>query len=388
MARRFQQADDLIGRAQSALARLAESPLAEVAGALQRALNAASNALSDGSMSSADVAALTQYILTITDRLPQAFQERFWFDAALIHGLRSGWSEQPLFSAMLVPAYDKDWGYTRLVMPLSEPANAQGFHHHILELIFFPRGADLREISLLEYPWLAHELAHSLMFRHDEALIPRVEPALARVIRRRRLAAAADRDRPRTIALNAIDELQMLWRPTHDHRNWTHEISADLIAASLLGPVYFSAFADVLDGDAKNPYQISPGHPPYALRVTALKGFAQRLGFPTKDLERLEDAWATSRWRSQKNNKLVMLADSELVDGIVEGVQDLCNILGLRPWNAGRATEMGATIKEHTPSLGPDLLTAAWLAFNELGEQQYAAWEQKIIQAHLECLMP
>jgi hypothetical protein len=49
---------------------------------------------------------------------------------------------------------------------------------------------------------------------------------------------------------------------------------------------------------------------------------------------------------------------------------------------------MGATIKEHTPSLGPDLLTAAWLAFNELGEQQYAAWEQKIIQAHLECLMP
>ena len=369
-----------VEQARSAISRFAVSPLSAVADALQRALEAGSQA----GISPTEMTALAEYIVKITDRLPQTFEERFWFDAALIQAIANAWSEEPLFPSMLVPAYDREWGHARLPMPLSEPANSQGFRLHVLELILFPRSPNLREVNLLEYPWLAHELAHSLMFRFDELLVKRVDPVFSSIVRRRRLAAAADRDRIRTVALSAINEFQTLWRPTPDHRNWTHEISADLIAASLLGPVYFAAFTDLLDGDSKNPYQVSPGHPPYVLRVTALQRIGNRLGFPTKDLDRLEDSFAKSRWRSGRSNKLLSLADAELVEAILEGVQHLCKNLRLRPWNAGRVKELGATIQQETPALGVDLLTAAWMAFNEFGENQYSVWQKRIIQAHVD----
>jgi hypothetical protein len=171
------------------------------------------------------VARVGDFAIEIIRSLPQSYGDRFWFDAGLIQAMANDWSEQRVFSSMLAPRYERQWGYTRLPMPLSEAPSVPGeSRHHIVELIRLPGNDDLGHVDLLRYPFIGHELAHSLMFRYDEALIPLVRPVVAAAIRRLRLAAVPDRGRARAVSQNAIEECVGFWSPTPDHWNWTHEL--------------------------------------------------------------------------------------------------------------------------------------------------------------------
>jgi hypothetical protein len=65
------------------------------------------------------------------------------------------------FSGMLIPRYEQDWGHESVMMP------AENGRSHIIDLILMPGQDRLRDVNLLLYPWLGHELAHNLLFRYD-----------------------------------------------------------------------------------------------------------------------------------------------------------------------------------------------------------------------------
>lgn len=56
---------------------------------------------------------------------------------------------------------------------------------------------------------------------------------------------------------------------TPDHKNWVHEIAADLIALLIFGAAYLACFEDVLEDAALNPYGVAPE--PSAVRMHSLR---------------------------------------------------------------------------------------------------------------------
>jgi hypothetical protein len=268
-------------------------------------------------------------------------------------------------------------------MPLSEVCSSSTpCQSHIVELIFLPN-ADLAQVALLDYPWIAHELAHSLMFRHDEILIPLIRPAVDRAVQKRRLAAIADRGRAQAMSQLALHKFSTFWTPTVDHRNWSHELSADLIAFWVLGAPYLAVFEDLLSDGSQNPYQVSTVHPPYEVRVTALMRAASRLRVTEHATasQRLLGVWAASEWRSEKTNTYQSLAAVEVIDALIDGALRFCEQLGLRRWTHHAAVSADATSGNAGCALGTDLLTMAWRTFSHRGEEGYREWESQTLTA-------
>jgi len=214
---------DSLADAGSAAAELAGSPF--VAQRLREAIEAARGAEA-GEIGAKELKALADYIQHIVARLPKTYGERFWFDAGLIRAMSAGWSERRLFSEAIIPCYDTEWGYARLPMPLSDVRSpTEQVQTHVIEMLFLPGRDALEDVALLQYPWVAHEFAHSLMFRHDGVLIPLITPAVTRSAQKLRLAAIADRGHARVISRGALSQFTNFWMPTADHRNLSELVS-------------------------------------------------------------------------------------------------------------------------------------------------------------------
>ena len=298
-------------------------------------METAKQSASRGELSNEELARLARYITEIVRPLPKTHGDRFWFDAGLIRAMSDDWSKEGLFSPVIIPCYETRWGYARFPMPLSEICSSSSPRQsHVVELIFLPNADDLAHVALLDYPWIGHELAHSLMFRHDEVLIPLIRPAIDGAVQKRRLAAIADRGRAKAVSQRALHEFSTLWTPTVDHGNWSHELSADLIAFWVLGASYLAALEDLLGDGSLNPYQVSNVHPPYEVRVTALMRAASRLRLTehTTGLQKLLGVWTASKWRSQKTNRYRSLAAVEVIDALIDGTFRFCEQLSLRRW--------------------------------------------------------
>jgi len=376
---------DPLAEANSAVGGIAGAPLDCIAQALSNALETANGAISRGEMSHEELTGLAHYIQEIVRPLPKTYGDRFWFDAGLIRAMSNDWSSEKLFSTMIIPCYENQWGYSRVPMPLSEArSHSTPGRSHIIELVFLPGTDEIGQVALLQYPWIAHELAHSLMFRHDGTLIPLISSAVTGAVQKQRLAAIADRGRARAMSQEAMNQFSSAWMPTVDHRNWAHEIIADLVAMWVLGPSYLAAFEDLLGDGGQNPFQISTAHPPYAVRVAALLGAARRLRLAeyTQGLERISSAWGASQWCSEKTNRYRFLASAEVIDGLTDGAFGFCDQLRLRPW--ARSPTLNIDAASSDPSqyeLGTDLLTVAWFVFSQRGQEGYRRWEAAVIRA-------
>ena len=244
------------------------------------------------------------------------------------------WGDRGLFSSMIVPRYHNDWGHASLHMPAvtKTPAGDQQVYM----------------IDLLSYPWLAHELGHNLMFRHDRHFIPAASEHLDALVRKLRLAAIPDRGRARAGSERSVQELTQFWRPSDDHRNWSHELGADLIALWVLGPAYLAVFQDLLEESTQNPYQVSPVHPPYAVRVCALLNGAGRLGFEAdaRALAKLAGSWRSSAWAGHRTNRFLRLADAGLVEAVVQVTLEFCQRLGLTQCTSERLASLETTLSD------------------------------------------
>jgi hypothetical protein len=205
MPRRPQTNRDPVAEAHSAVQQLVGTPLEEIARRLADALEVVGSSRSRDEIPGDQLAGLTDYVKTIVRPLPRVYGDRFWFDAGLIRAMAGDWGDRSLFSPMIIPCYEDQWGYTRLPLPLAEVSrDSDQPRSHVIELIMLPGGQDLQQISLLDYPWIAHELAHSLMFRFDQRLLVQIEPPLRSMLRRRRLAAIADRGQASSPCLKTL----------------------------------------------------------------------------------------------------------------------------------------------------------------------------------------
>lgn len=370
--------DEAISAAEACL----NTPFNAIGANLKEMLTAVQAAASAGEVTRENSAQVAQAALDTIRRLPKAQGKRFWFDALMLQAMAKDWSPRPLFSPMLLPNYDEHWGHARVTPPvLSQTVNGTRFAH-VIDMIFFPGSDNIDEVDLLDYPWAAHELAHNLMLRHDEFFVPAIVEAVNRRIKSLRLAAIADQGSARSKAHAFIDEFASFWSPTADQRNWSHEISADIIALHVLGPAYLAVFEDLLESlQAPNPYHISQ-HPPYAARTLALVQAGQLLGWSTylTRLQAVTNRWPLT-WQEQRSNRFVGLADTELVSSIVRAVLGGCHALGLNACTPSRLSD----VEHHYLNIqeieaGTELIIAAWLTFIR-ARHNFANWERGVVTA-------
>jgi hypothetical protein len=374
--RRQGNSPDLLHTARQRFARLLDTPLHVVARKLESLL--AETSSSGNTHDQAGFTILHEYIIQLVDNLPQTFQARFNFDAAMIKAVEGDWSPNLRFSNMMIPRHQEQWGHQRLVMPSEDRTNA-----HVIDLIHL-RGRDsLEDIDLLSYPLLIHELGHYILLQHDQRFIPSFGEELQQSISQLRLAGIADRGAARTKAQKTVDEIKRLWTPTPDQHNWSHELTIDLIALWTCGPAYLDCFLDIIDHADLNPYQITKSHPPYAIRASALVRGAAIVGLTdyAKKLAALQETWRSSRWRRFLGNRYVTLARQELVDACINLAFSFCTSLGLAQCTREQIVSVRARPLDHRPiDVGLDLILWAWSVFDQYGSHAYDRWQSAVVK--------
>ncbi|MFZ0964198.1 MAG: hypothetical protein WAO35_25310 [Terriglobia bacterium] len=378
MSRRTSSVDEVFQTTVEKLNALVGTPLLEINKKLSLDLEQAKASFLSKSLSEEGLTNLCAYIRSFVDRLPQSFERRFFFDAAFILALARDFADGLPCSGMMVPRYGENWGHERLMMPWEK--NAQ--RGHAVHLIHICGGDRLKDVDLLEYPWIAHEWGHYLMLRHDSSFSPDFTSELDEIIKLFRLSAFADRGLAKQKSQRHIQELIRFWTPSADHRNWAHELAIDLLSLWTCGPAYLACFEDYLRKKRPNPYMIEQSHPPYAVRTEALIEGARQLGLGayTSGLTSTVGDWDKSNWRIEKDNHFIGLNNREIIKACIHAAFGFCRSLNLAKCSVDRveAIRSNAT-KFEIPGLGVDLLLMARSVFNEKGEEAYNRWEHATV---------
>ncbi|HEX8163541.1 MAG TPA: hypothetical protein VF538_16850 [Pyrinomonadaceae bacterium] len=362
------------------LERVINSPL----GAIGLELEAQLRAVRDSVAAGAHDPGLLKYVVSKTEAvieiLPRNFGDRFWFDAEMIESIKKSWSHQgQRLSDTIIPNYGPEWSHARDNIP-STPRSGQG---KSINVVYIPGEDALDDIDLLTYPFMCHELGHNLFFYNDSLFVGCFEDVLRKVVGSLRLRGLPDKGAAALRAGRVIDEMQELWFPGLNHRNWAHETGMDMIAIWTCGPAYLAVFQDTIQEGAKDPYLITQEHPPYAVRVEALIKAAEQLGWSdyTRGLKRVVKEWRRSRWSTGLTNRYVALADSRLVDACVSCALDACEKLSLPKCDVKEIERVRGMVRRGgVPAFGTELILAAWLVEQQEGENGFELWERATVR--------
>ena len=353
------------------------SPLQAVGDRLAQCLSQTEEAVTCGLLATEQTRPVGESILTCLDALPNSFGERFFFDAWLIQSVATHWSAAgPRFSSMVVPKYADTWGHLSVPMPGDDRART-----HVVDVILLPGDDGLESVDLLDYPWLCHELGHNLHFRNDEFAV-RFRPGLDRRLSSIRSRSVADRGAARTKSAAMIEKIRQFWTPTPTHKNWPHEIAADLTAVWTVGPSFLATVQDFLEQEHLDPYLLRQEHPPYDVRVAAMVDAAERLGWGdyAAPLREIKSAWASGSYKAGRTNELAALADVDLISACVTEALAFCH-----------QTQLPRATPEHIETLreslerddgiepGTDLLITGWLAEKHFDENAFGNWQNSIV---------
>jgi hypothetical protein len=313
--------------------------------------------------------------------LPQSFETRFNFDAALISTIADEWSTGGVsLSSMILPRYSKEWGHLTCTLPISK---MQG---HTIDLILILGEDDSASIDLLDYSWLCHELAHNLHFQ-TRSFAHDFQRRLDDRMRGLQTRSVADRSLGRARSLARIERLASVWNPSDNQRNWAHEIAADLTALWVCGPAFLAAFQHLLVDIRPRPYHVNQEHPPYDVRVSALIDAAQRLQWngDVDEMVQIQKTWRLSEHSDERTNDYLVLADNELITAAVTAALAVCDESELPRATPERVTELeGFMAAGVMPELGGELMIAAWIAENRLGEIEFDLWQAAVINELVE----
>jgi hypothetical protein len=370
--RQGQDLDSLLAR----LDRLSTSPLSAIPAELRPLLEMAQKSYGDGQLPMEAVGQLAGYTSHLLARLPSMFGPRFGFDAALIASVAEESGAGVGFSRMLVPRYEREWGHESLMMP------GERGKSHVIDLILIPGRDDVGDVDLLSYPWLGHELAHNILFRHDGTFRATVTGVLDKEIQKLKLGAMADKGPADAKARRIGEEFIRFWTPTPDHRNWSHELAADLISLWIFGAAYLACFEDLLDNPSLNPYQLTQSHPAYFVRARALVEGARLLGWDDEvtGLDRRAEGWAHSKWRQSRTNRSRALASADLTKACVDAVFSTCQILGLTKCTPDTLDAVSRNFSgNNSPNFGISLVLEAYLVFRQRGEQGFVGWQSAVV---------
>jgi hypothetical protein len=378
LARREREREQPLDSALAKVSRFTNTPLDQVGQRLQEFLKEAKRAFESRELDANSFAVVCKHIAGIADRLPSSFGDRFLFDSALIQGIGNDLGEEVALSRMIVPRHESDWGHERVTMP-SEDRNSA----HIMELIHLPGKDLLREVDLLSYPWIIHELGHYILARHSDRFIPAFADELKKTAAKLRLGAIADRGQAKARADKTLADVFKFWSPTHDQHNWAHELTIDLLSLWCCGPAYLACFFDVVENSTVNPYELTEGHPPYAVRADALLRGADQMGIARFGvrLEKLSNSWERSRWKHQRDSRFLALARPELVDASVKVGFALCRNLTIPQCTARRVADLAKKAAQYNgDEIGVDVLLLAWFVYEEKGNDAFSSWETKLLE--------
>ena len=323
--------------------------------------------------------ALEAGIETLLRFISAPASDRFLVDSSIIQNACDAMSSAaPKMSNWIVPCYSGEWGH---MFAIALPGDSRRTVRP-LYLLSLCGNPELADANLLDYPWMYHELAHNLLLRHDEEFSKRVHDVISQTAKSLRLRSIADRGAAKQKALGTIETIVGLWSALPNHRDWSHELAADIIGVWICGPPYIAAFCDSLEGQDVDPYLVASGHPPYELRAQAIGQVGQELGWrkATVQLANLMRSWKTSRWAPGRGNAYVAATHPVLIEKITTVVLQFCEHL-----KVPKCTEQAIERARHfllsgqTPESSIDLITAAWLIFEERGRKYYEAWESRTL---------
>ncbi len=378
MARHTRSGKEHSHSARENVNRLLDSPLRAIAEKVGRDLEEAECAFNDGTLPLDKLVKLCSYVSELSDRLPQTFGQRFFFDTAMVRAIASDWDGSLTLSDMVIPCYGREWGHARLQMPSEDQE-----HVHLIDLIVLPGEDRLDDVDLLSYPLIAHELGHYLLLRDDSSFRNAFASSLTKRVRSLRLASVADQGAARTKAQAVVRELQKLWTPSADHKNWAHELAIDLMALWTCGPAYLACFQDELEEADINPFQVSQDHPPYALRVDALVKCGRELGFEDdcSALEGVGANWDRLPREEGERNLFLVLADRELIADCTRAALASCRALKIRQCTPSTVQAARRSLEgDPEESLGVNLLLHARLVLRQKGRPAFDTWERAKVE--------
>jgi hypothetical protein len=313
---------------------------------------------------------LPSAIQNLLSQLPASYGPRFEFDAAFIFALAADWNPSLELPKMTVPKHQGEWGFSELPLPTDNSQRVP-----IVRVFHFPGQDSVEDIDLLAYPWLAHELAHCLLFLNSTLFPCHFTPRLECILRALSLKGIADRGQARTVARAGIEDMKRYWTPSRNQGNWAHEIAMDTIALSACGPAYLGAFFDQVERANLDLFQISTVHPPYSVRMLAILHACTLLKLdehanPLRDF--------SSSVAQQYPNKLIRLAPDELIAAAVEAGLAVCEALDIRSWRYFDPPGPGVPIPG-SRELGTSLLLDAWRVRRQVDEESYSKWEREVV---------
>ncbi len=313
---------------------------------------------------------IIEYVSKLLERLPEEFNRQFYFDAWMIQSIAQSWSNDPRLNCrMIVPTHYNEWGYERIPIPDSSKLNSS----FVVGFIYIP--CEVTEIpSLLDYPWLCHELGHHLFSlpKHQQMLFDKFHPHLEVLISKLKRMSLSDRGLAKTQSQAVINEIDAKWKSS----GWVEELAIDVITLWVCGPAYLAAFKYEHE-DTGNPFVIEQIHPPVELRTYALLHAARELGWDKylEKLEHIRQDWF-KKIPAPVRNRYESLRNLELVTQCVAAALIFCDsaripCLTLDDLNKIRMNLQG----ENDFSNGIELIVAAWLVQHE-NEEFYDDWEE------------
>jgi hypothetical protein len=361
------------------LRRIIESPLGQIGLELELQLNFVCDRDAAGKCEPSLLKVVTSTTEAIVRMLPLECGERFEFDAQMIDAIKTAWNQDGQhLSNIIIPNYGPEWSHASAFIP----SGSGGGLGKSINVVYIPGHDNLEDIDILTYPFMCHELGHNLFYYDDSLFIECFEKELKKVVGSLHLRALPDKGSAVARSHRIIDEMQKLWTPTLDHKNWSHETAMDMIALWTCGPTYLAVFQDTVEDKTKDPYLIGQEHPPYALRVEALINAGEQLGWShhTRGLKRIVKEWRNSRWSKKLTNRYVSLTDPRLIDACVSCALAACEKLALPRCDAREIERVrGLLHRNEMPNFGTEIILAAWLIEQEQGENAYEMWEQETV---------
>lgn len=309
----------------------------------------------------------------ILDRLPDATQERFIFDALMIQSLAQRWSGNSSLSNAIMPAYGEEWRFERYKL---FPGPSEG-QFYMLELIVVRGENNLDDANLLEYPWLVHELVHSLFYRNSAVVAEALKQRLTIPLRDLQSGLVSDRGQVRSIRQQQTEQIVKFWTPSEDHLNWAHELAIDVIGLATVGPAYGWNFLLETAKDTFRPFELVQSHPPFAIRCQALCLAAERLAWDelARWLTERMRRWTTSKEFGPIENMYRAAADSACIAAGLDATFDLIRTLQLPIFGRHDWDKAAENIRAGTqPALGAEMLAATWHAYNTFDESAFHHW--------------
>ena len=309
---------------------------------------------------------------------PRHVRKRFFFDSRLMQSIAEVWSNSQLaISKLIYPKYEASWDYQHVVLgPAHDGKNAT------VDVIGFRKSAALDDVDLLDYPWLIHELGHSIFQKHhDTGFDDSVTRVLQKTVGSRKAKTISlnglARQRPRTVAA----QMENFWNPTRKN-NWAHEIAVDIVAAWCLGPAFVEAFIDHVNPETIDPFQVDANHPPYAFRATALEECVRRLGWPdSADLLAGQLSDWNDRTDATKRIHASQYTDSDFEDALIQTTLDFLGCGSLPRCTESDFDAASSRFRDiDAVEFGIELLLDAYVAREALGEDDFTAWHSKVVK--------